>query len=108
MSIQTLSNNTALGTVDIVLDDGARHALTHATLRAECRCADCTALRRAGRRPQIDSAIRLLAIEPVGAYGVQLIFSDRHDRGIYPWTYLERLTLSGSPTPPTPSIQPIP
>jgi DUF971 family protein len=99
MSIQTLSNNAALGTVDIVLDGGASHTLTHAALRAECRCADCTALRRAGGRPEVDSAIRLLAIEPVGAYGVQLIFSDRHDRGIYPWPYLEKLAAPGSPIP---------
>lgn len=97
MSIQTLSNNAARGTVDIVLDGGASCALSHAALRAGCRCADCTALRRAGGQPEVAGAIRLLAIEPVGAYGVQLIFSDRHDRGIYPWAYLEQLATQPLP-----------
>ncbi|CAN7469967.1 DUF971 domain-containing protein [Pseudoduganella sp. LjRoot289] len=91
MSIQAIRNNAAQATVDIVLQDGAGRTLTHAALRAACRCADCTALRRAGGQPYVDGGIRLLAIEPVGAYGVQLIFSDRHDRGIYPWPYLEKL-----------------
>ncbi|CAI8772207.1 hypothetical protein EMIT0P43_170072 [Pseudomonas jessenii] len=25
-------------------------------------------------------------------YGLQLVFSDGHERGIYPWAYLARLT----------------
>ena len=28
------------------------------------------------------------AIDPVGAYGVKLVFSDGHDTGIYSWDYL--------------------
>lgn len=96
MSIHTLGNNPAQGTLELVLDDGARHVLTHAALRAGCRCGDCTALRRAGGQPAVDGAIRLLAIEPVGAYGVQLVFSDRHERGIYPWAYLESLAVAAS------------
>ncbi|WP_245726175.1 gamma-butyrobetaine hydroxylase-like domain-containing protein [Pseudomonas jinjuensis] len=31
--------------------------------------------------------VRLRAIQPQG-YGVQPVFSDGHDRGIYPWQYL--------------------
>ena len=96
MSIHSISNNPARGTLDIVLDGGASHALAYAALRAGCRCGGCTALRRAGGQAAFDGAIRLLAIEPVGAYGVQLIFSDRHERGIYPWAYLESLA-AGAP-----------
>lgn len=99
MSIQAISNHAAQGTLEIVLDGGARRTLTHAALRAGCRCADCTALRRAGTPLPADEAIRLLAIEPVGAYGVQLFFSDRHDRGIYPWIYLEQLSAAPAPLP---------
>lgn len=29
------------------------------------------------------------AMVPMG-YGVQLVFSDGHDRGIFPWAWLER------------------
>ena len=30
-------------------------------------------------------------IEPVGSYGVRLIFSDGHDTGLYSWEYLHEL-----------------
>lgn len=33
--------------------------------------------------------LTLTGIVPMG-YGVQLIFSDGHERGIFPWTWLER------------------
>ena len=32
--------------------------------------------------------VGITAIEPVGAYGVKLVFSDGHDTGIYSWDYL--------------------
>ena len=34
----------------------------------------------------------LTQINPIGEMGVQLVFSDGHDRGIYPWPYLHELT----------------
>jgi DUF971 family protein len=30
-------------------------------------------------------------IEPVGSYGVRLIFTDGHDTGLYSWEYLQEL-----------------
>ncbi len=30
-------------------------------------------------------------ILPVGAYGVQFVFNDGHDRGIFPWVFLREL-----------------
>ena len=35
--------------------------------------------------------VGITAIEPVGAYGVKLVFSDGHDTGIYSWDYLYSL-----------------
>ncbi|HYQ49053.1 MAG TPA: DUF971 domain-containing protein, partial [Pseudomonas sp.] len=34
--------------------------------------------------------VRIERVEPQG-YGVQLVFSDGHERGIYPWPYLREL-----------------
>jgi DUF971 family protein len=31
-------------------------------------------------------------------YGVQLVFSDRHARGIFPWRYFDELALVDGPT----------
>jgi DUF971 family protein len=32
--------------------------------------------------------VQIVAIEPVGHYGIKPIFSDNHDTGIYSWSYL--------------------
>jgi DUF971 family protein len=59
-------------------------------LRSHCRCAGCRAdaLRGVVSSPRIK--IEVLAITPLG-YGLQMHFSDGHNRGIYPWRYLREL-----------------
>ncbi|WP_115666649.1 DUF971 domain-containing protein [Cupriavidus taiwanensis] len=64
--------------------DGRCQSLEHARLRAVCRCGAC-------RRQPVEAAsaqgVRIVAVEEMG-YGIQIAFSDGHDRGIYPWAYL--------------------
>lgn len=56
-------------------------------LRSHCRCTDCR------RTEAVNTpAAALTGIAPVGDYGVQLRFSDGHERGIYPWVYLRELS----------------
>ena len=62
------------------------------------------ALRRASRaaseiRRQIDGielaiapGFHVVMVEPIGNYALRLSFSDGHDRGIYPWSYLRELS----------------
>ncbi|MFA5495332.1 MAG: gamma-butyrobetaine hydroxylase-like domain-containing protein [Porticoccaceae bacterium] len=64
--------------------------VSHARLRGACPCAKCRAARLQGHIPLVEGGVRLEAINPMG-YGVQLVFSDGHDRGIYPWVYLRSL-----------------
>jgi DUF971 family protein len=35
--------------------------------------------------------VNITAIEPVGTYGVRLVFTDGHDTGLYSWDYLHEL-----------------
>jgi len=35
--------------------------------------------------------LHLTGLQPIGNYAVRLLFSDGHDRGIYPWSYLREL-----------------
>ncbi len=35
--------------------------------------------------------VAIVAVEPVGTYAVKLVFSDRHDTGLYSWDYLHEL-----------------
>jgi DUF971 family protein len=63
-------------------------------LRAACRCADC-------RRERIDAdpdtgdatiaGTTIAEVRLVGDHALNIAFSDGHDRGIYPWSYLREL-----------------
>ncbi|MHC6227974.1 DUF971 domain-containing protein [Pseudomonas sp. X10] len=64
--------------------------ISHARLRAACPCSQCRAARLRGGISTVQAGVRLERLELQG-YGVQLIFSDGHDRGIYPWEYLSTL-----------------
>lgn len=68
-------------------------------LRAACRCAGCEQARRAGATPAADIAVRLERVSPIGEFGLQLHFSDGHERGIFPWPYLRELARSVCDTP---------
>lgn len=77
------------GQLELAWSDGTRSLFTPAEARARCRCAQCQGARLAtGRDPQVDLAVSLLEIRPIGAYAVQLVFSDGHERGIFPYEYL--------------------
>ena len=41
-----------------------------------------------GELPVGKNLVNITAIEPVGHYAIQLVFSDGHDSGIYSWDYL--------------------
>lgn len=66
------------------------------SLAAELLWRQCPSA--AGRRRRIDGTdglvpanLSITAVTPVGRYGVNIAFSDGHDRGIYPWGYLSAL-----------------
>ncbi|CAB3796401.1 gamma-butyrobetaine hydroxylase-like domain-containing protein [Pararobbsia alpina] len=69
---------------------GVRQSLPHAVLRMCCPCSTCRRIRLRGDTVDAGADISIVGIAPMG-YGVQLIFSDGHDRGIFPWPYLEQL-----------------
>jgi DUF971 family protein len=75
--------------------DGREQRLGHAELRRQCPCSQCRAFRLQGLTVKVDPRIRVVELNAKG-YGLQLIFSDGHQRGIYPWTYLAQLP---EPTP---------
>jgi len=70
---------------------GRTSIITAARLRLACRCALCTRARIDGLFPESFDAITISTISAVGGYGINVGFSDGHDRGIYPWSYLATL-----------------
>jgi DUF971 family protein len=61
-------------------------------LRLSCKCAHCTRARFDGRFPEAFPGIAITEIGDLG-YGLNISFSDGHNRGIYPKPYL--LSLAG-------------
>jgi len=87
----SIEHDADAGQTSIYWPDARVQKLDNALLRRSCRCADCLSAQRAGQPPVTATGLRLLRIVPVGAYAVQFVFSDGHERGIYPWSYLRAL-----------------
>jgi DUF971 family protein len=71
--------------------DGQAHRLEASLLWSQCPSA-------AGRRRRMDGIhypmspdLRLNKLDRIGHYAVNIGFSDGHDRGVYPWSYLADL-----------------
>ena len=87
---QRLQNDVAARTLSLTWSDGQIQQLDHGLLRASCMCAACRAQRLKVGELVTDPLRTVTAIHAQG-YGLQLVFDDGHDRGIYPWAYLRGL-----------------
>ena len=83
-----LADGSALS---VTWDNGEVSRLDASVLRRNSRSASARRALLDREQPSVSEDIRLTDLRLVGAYGVQLIFSDGHDRGIYPWSYLRQL-----------------
>ena len=77
--------------LEVDFDDGKSFALPAELLRVESPSAEVMGHGEGktivpGRRH-----VAITEIEPVGNYAVRLHFDDRHNTGIYSWTYLRHL-----------------
>jgi len=82
-------NRREHGELVLQWDDGEQ-VISHARLRGACPCSQCRAGRLGGRIDLVSDTVRVERVEGQG-YGIQLVFSDGHERGIYPWAYLKEL-----------------
>lgn len=88
------------GSIRITWDDGSESVLTPSHLRRICPCATCREKKRDGESspaksmtlPVISAAearpLRVEAMRPVGNYAYNIVFSDGHDSGIFPFKLL--------------------
>jgi DUF971 family protein len=68
--------------------DAPAQCLSHAALRRACPCAACRRVRLTASFVQAAEDVEVVDIHSM-AYGVQLIFSDGHAQGIFPWPFFE-------------------
>lgn len=73
--------------------DGSAHAFSFRTLRESCRCAECRSLAQRGIGIEAKVDVGVVEAVPYGPNAVQLVFSDGHSRGIFPFAYLRELAL---------------
>ncbi|MFE8071816.1 gamma-butyrobetaine hydroxylase-like domain-containing protein [Marinobacteraceae bacterium S3BR75-40.1] len=76
--------------LEVTWGDGRAVALDSRALRAHCQCSTCRAMQLQGW-DHPGHAVVLREVIPFGVSGVQLVFSDGHDRGVFPWRYLWEL-----------------
>jgi DUF971 family protein len=75
--------------LEISYDDGAHFELPCEYLRVYSPSAEVQGHGPGQEVLQIGKEdVAITAIEPVGHYGVKLVFDDGHDTGIYVWSYL--------------------
>ncbi|MCC7252191.1 gamma-butyrobetaine hydroxylase-like domain-containing protein [Hyphomicrobium sp.] len=75
----------------VVASDGRRSVLGAALLWAECPSAQGRVRRARGQHRWPPDPLVISSVRVIGTYGVNIAFSDGHDRGIYPWSYLAAL-----------------
>ncbi|MGR7995369.1 gamma-butyrobetaine hydroxylase-like domain-containing protein [Xanthobacter sp. ZOL 2024] len=79
--------------------DGAVSVLSAAHLRAHSPSAGARRARLAGLSTPVAADLTVSAVHLLGGYALNLVFSDGHDRGIYPWALLKALGAEPSAEP---------
>lgn len=59
-------------------------------LRQFCACSSCRARDVVGQQLLNESG-KIVALKLMGSTGIQIVFEDGHDRGIFPWGYLKAI-----------------
>jgi DUF971 family protein len=79
-----------LASLSLTMPQGQRTTLSAERLRVACQCAHCRRARFDNRFPAQFPGIAIVGVTDLG-YGLNIAFSDGHDRGIYPKPYLSDL-----------------
>ena len=81
----------------VIWDSGACSDFPATSLRERAR--DANSVRIAIDGPAVPAAANLIItkVEPIGNYALRLSFSDGHDRGIFPWSYLSEIAAAAFP-----------
>jgi DUF971 family protein len=85
--------------LSVTWDNGATDVFPATLLRDSTR--DAGSVRLAVDNWAVPAAVgvTITKVEPIGNYAVRLAFSDGHDRGIFPWAYLNEIAAAATPAP---------
>ena len=79
--------------LDISFDDGRQFSLPAEYLRVESPSAEVMGHGGPSSKKIVSGRrhVKIAAVEPVGHYAIRIVFDDKHDTGIYSWSYLREL-----------------
>ncbi len=95
--IKAADLNEERQSLEVAWGDGHASSYPLKYLRSECPCATCRAERQAAQDNPLHvlkgglPSAELRNVEPVGRYGIRLVWADGHATGIYTFEYLRRL-----------------
>jgi DUF971 family protein len=89
-----LSRNRAL--LSVTWENGETVDYPAALLRERARDATSVRFDVDGWSVPAAPDLTITKVEPIGNYAIRLVFSDGHDRGIFPWSYLTDIAAAGS------------
>ena len=83
----------AEGRIEIDFTDGKSCSLPAEYLRVESPSAEVQGHGGPATRKVVPGRrhVKIAGVEPVGHYAIRIIFDDKHDTGIYSWSYLREL-----------------
>ena len=78
------------GSLDITWSGGEISHIQGGNLRRHCACSGCRSRKMIGTELFTDSG-RIQKIRLMGSTGLQIVFADGHDRGVFPWAYIHAI-----------------
>jgi len=83
----------AEGRIEIDFSDGRSCTLPAEYLRVESPSAEVMGHGGPASKKIVSGRrhVKISAVEPVGHYAIRIVFDDKHDTGIYSWSYLREL-----------------
>lgn len=73
--------------LEVTWNTGEESRISCAELRKFCTCSSCRSRNVVGSL-LINESTRVESLCLKGSSGVQIVFADGHDKGIFPWNYL--------------------
>lgn len=76
--------------LELIWEDGTIDKLDTTGLREACLCSSCRAAKLQNLFALVEP-VRVTEFRFLGIAGLQIVFSDGHERGVFPWRYLREL-----------------
>lgn len=81
--------------LNLTWSDGEKTEISGVSLRRFCACSGCRSRQVIGTEIITDSG-EIQNIKLMGSTGLQIVFADGHDRGVFPWAYIYAIANGGA------------